>query len=47
VNYRIRWRIENSCIAILSIHANDIEPGSSEVANAIPGFIQVVWPKYQ
>ena len=30
VNYRIRWRLEDSGIAILSIHGDDIEPGTSK-----------------
>jgi phage replication-related protein YjqB (UPF0714/DUF867 family) len=37
VDYRIRWRLEDSGIAILSIHGGDIEPGTSEIADAIAG----------
>ncbi|MBI5593773.1 MAG: poly-gamma-glutamate hydrolase family protein [Deltaproteobacteria bacterium] len=37
VDYRIRWRVEDSGIAILSIHGGDIEPGTSEIADAIAG----------
>ena len=37
VDYRIRWRVEDSGIAILSIHGGDIEPGTSENADAIAG----------
>jgi len=35
VDYRIRWRVQDSGIAILSIHGGDIEPGTSEIADAI------------
>jgi phage replication-related protein YjqB (UPF0714/DUF867 family) len=37
VDYRIRWRIGDSGIAILSIHGGDIEPGTSDIADAIAG----------
>jgi phage replication-related protein YjqB (UPF0714/DUF867 family) len=37
VDYRIRWRVHDSGIAILSIHGGDIEPGTSEIADAIAG----------
>ena len=37
VDFRIRWRVENSGIAILSIHGGDIEPGTSEIGDAIAG----------
>jgi phage replication-related protein YjqB (UPF0714/DUF867 family) len=37
VDFRIRWRIQDSGIAILSIHGGDIEPGTSEIADAIAG----------
>jgi len=37
VDYRIRWRVQDSGIAILSIHGGDIEPGTSEIADAIAG----------
>lgn len=37
VDYRIRWRMGNSGIAILSIHGGDVEPGTSEIADAIAG----------
>jgi phage replication-related protein YjqB (UPF0714/DUF867 family) len=36
-DYRVRWRIGGSGIAILSIHGGDIEPGTSEIADAIAG----------
>lgn len=35
VDYRIRWRIGNSGIVVLSIHGGDIEPGTSQIADAI------------
>ena len=37
VDYRIRWRIGQSGIAILSIHGGNIEPGTSQIADAIAG----------
>jgi phage replication-related protein YjqB (UPF0714/DUF867 family) len=37
VDYRVRWRIGNSRIAILSIHGGEIEPGTSRIADAIAG----------
>ena len=37
VDYRVRWRMGNSGIAILGIHGGDIEPGTSEIADAIAG----------
>jgi phage replication-related protein YjqB (UPF0714/DUF867 family) len=37
VDYRIRWRIGNSGIAILSIHGGEIEPGTTRLADAIAG----------
>jgi phage replication-related protein YjqB (UPF0714/DUF867 family) len=37
VDFRIRWRVEDSGIAILSIHGGDIEPGTSEIGDAIAG----------
>lgn len=37
VDYRIRWRVGNSSIAILSIHGGDIEPGTTRIADAIAG----------
>lgn len=37
VDYRVRWRIGSSGIAILSIHGGDIEPGTSDIADAIAG----------
>ncbi len=36
-DYRIRWRIGRSRIAVLSIHGGDIEPGASRIADAIAG----------
>ena len=36
-DYRIRWRIGGSGIAVLSIHGGQIEPGTSEIADAIAG----------
>lgn len=37
IDYRIRWRIGNSRIAIMSIHGGNIEPGTSQIADAIAG----------
>lgn len=37
VDYRVRWRMGSTGIAILSIHGGDIEPGTSLVAEAIAG----------
>lgn len=37
MDYRVRWRIGNSRIAILSIHGGEIEPGTSRIADAIAG----------
>lgn len=37
VDYRIRARLGYSGIAILSIHGGDIEPGTSQIADAIAG----------
>lgn len=37
IDYRIRWRIQDSGIAVLSIHGGAIEPGTSEIADAIAG----------
>jgi phage replication-related protein YjqB (UPF0714/DUF867 family) len=37
VDYRIRWRIGWSGIAVLSIHGGEIEPGTSRIADAIAG----------
>jgi phage replication-related protein YjqB (UPF0714/DUF867 family) len=37
-DYRIRWRIGSSGIAILSIHGGEIEPGTTRIANAIAGW---------
>jgi len=37
VDFRIRWRVEDSGIAILCIHGGDIEPGTSEIGDAIAG----------
>jgi phage replication-related protein YjqB (UPF0714/DUF867 family) len=36
-DYRIRWRLGNSGIAILSIHGGQIEPGTTRIADAIAG----------
>jgi phage replication-related protein YjqB (UPF0714/DUF867 family) len=36
-DYRIRWRIGDSGIAILSIHGGEIEPGTTRIADAIAG----------
>lgn len=36
-DYRIRWRIGGSGIAILAIHGGGIEPGTSRLADAIAG----------
>ncbi len=37
VDFRIRWRAGDSGIAVLSIHGGDIEPGTSQIADAIAG----------
>ena len=37
VDYRIRARLGYSGIAILSIHGGDIEPGTSQIADAVAG----------
>jgi phage replication-related protein YjqB (UPF0714/DUF867 family) len=37
IDYRIRWRLGGSGIAILSIHGGMIEPGTTRIANAIAG----------
>ena len=37
VDYRVRWRVADSGIAIISIHGGDIEPGTSEIADAVAG----------
>ncbi len=37
VDFRVRWRVGTSGIAILSIHGGDIEPGTSRIADAIAG----------
>lgn len=37
VDFRVRWRVGTSGIAILSIHGGDIEPGTSLIADAIAG----------
>jgi phage replication-related protein YjqB (UPF0714/DUF867 family) len=37
IDYRIRWRIGGSGIAVLSIHGGQIEPGTSEIADGIAG----------
>jgi len=37
IDYRIRWRLGESGITILSIHGGDIEPGTTRIANAIAG----------
>lgn len=37
VDYRVRWRIGSSGIAVMSIHGGDIEPGTSEIADGIAG----------
>jgi phage replication-related protein YjqB (UPF0714/DUF867 family) len=34
-DYRVRWRLGSSGIAILSIHGGDIEPGTTRLADAI------------
>jgi phage replication-related protein YjqB (UPF0714/DUF867 family) len=38
IDYRIRWRLGNSGIAILSIHGGEIEPGTTRIADAIAGW---------
>lgn len=43
VDFRIRWRVEDSGIAILSIHGGDIEPGTSEIADAIAGSVHTFY----
>ena len=37
-DFRIRWRMGNSGITILSIHGGEIEPGTTRIANAIAGW---------
>ncbi len=37
IDFRVRWRMGCSGIAILSIHGGDIEPGTSMIADAIAG----------
>jgi len=37
VDYRLRWRLGDSRIAILSIHGGEIEPGTCRIADAIAG----------
>jgi phage replication-related protein YjqB (UPF0714/DUF867 family) len=37
VDYRIRWRQGRSEIAIMAIHGEGIEPGTTEIAEAIAG----------
>lgn len=37
VDYRLRWHIGGSGIAILCIHGGDIEPGTSQIADGIAG----------
>lgn len=37
LDFRVRWRIGSSGIAILSIHGGEIEPGTSLIADAIAG----------
>ncbi len=37
IDYRIRWRLGGSGIAVLSIHGGGIEPGTSRLANVIAG----------
>ncbi|MFO8083844.1 MAG: poly-gamma-glutamate hydrolase family protein [Desulfobacterales bacterium] len=37
VDYRIRWRQGTSEIAIMAIHGGGIEPGTTEIAEAIAG----------
>ncbi len=36
-DYEVRWRLGSSGIAIFSIHGGEIEPGTSEIADAIAG----------
>ncbi|MEW6078937.1 MAG: poly-gamma-glutamate hydrolase family protein [Thermodesulfobacteriota bacterium] len=36
-DYRIRWRIGDSGIAVISIHGGEIEPGTTRIADAIAG----------
>ncbi len=36
-DYEVRWRLGSSGIAIMSIHGGKIEPGTSEIADAIAG----------
>ncbi|AOY56833.1 MULTISPECIES: poly-gamma-glutamate hydrolase family protein [Desulfococcus] len=38
IDYRIRWRLGSTGVAILSIHGGEIEPGSTRIANAIAGW---------
>ena len=37
IDYRLRWHIGGSGIAILCIHGGDIEPGTSQIADGIAG----------
>jgi len=37
VDYRLRWRIGSTGIAILCIHGGDIEPGTSQIADETAG----------
>ncbi len=37
IDYRIRWRLGDSGIAVLSIHGGGIEPGTTRIANVIAG----------
>jgi phage replication-related protein YjqB (UPF0714/DUF867 family) len=37
LDYLIRWHIGDSGIAVLSIHGGEIEPGTSQIAEAIAG----------
>jgi phage replication-related protein YjqB (UPF0714/DUF867 family) len=36
-DFRIRWRIGDSGIAVISIHGGEIEPGTTRIADAIAG----------
>ncbi len=36
-DYEVRWRRGGSGIAVLSIHGGEIEPGTSEIAEAVAG----------
>lgn len=37
IDYRVRWGVGTSGIAVLCIHGGDIEPGTSEIGEAIAG----------